>query len=220
MATLPVLNAEGKKVGDYEIESTDIAPRISKQLLHDVVVMYQANLRQGTFRTRSRAEVRGSTKKLYRQKGTGHARAGDKKSGTRRGGGHIMSKRPRDFYYRLPKKAVRLATRMAVASKLESGSVVVIDELNFDAPKTSAMAAVLKAVGLSGASALVTTESLNHNVYKSTRNIPRVDVLPVMDLNALSILKPQKLLVTKGALDALKAKAAGETSDNGAEAEA
>ena len=116
MASLTIFDSSGKNVGKYDLDWTELVPRINKQLLHDVVVMYQSNLRLGTARTRSRAEVAGSTKKMYRQKGTGNARAGSRRSGIRRGGGHIFAKRPRDWTYRLPRKAVQLATRMALAS--------------------------------------------------------------------------------------------------------
>src|SRR5476651_1525197 len=129
MASLSIYNRSGVAVGTYDIEPTDLAPRVNKQLLHDVVVMYQSNLRLGTAASRSRAEVAGSTKKMYRQKGTGNARAGSRRSGVRRGGGHIFAKRPRDFSYRLPRKAVQLATRMALASRIRDAEVVVIDEL-------------------------------------------------------------------------------------------
>ena len=97
--------------------------------------MYQSNLRQGTARTKSRAEVAGSTKKMYRQKGTGNARAGSRRSGVRRGGGHIFAKRPRDWTYRLPRKAVQLATRMALAAKLRDDEVTLIDDLKFERPR-------------------------------------------------------------------------------------
>lgn len=206
MASLPVYDKTGSEVGKYEIEYTDIAPTINKQLLHDVVVMYQANQRLGTFKTKSRSEVAGSTKKMYRQKGTGNARAGSKRSGVRRGGGHIFAKSPRDFSYRLPKKAVRLATRMALAGKIRDGQVVVIDQLAFDAPKTKDMAVILKALKLDGTTTLVTTHEHDPVVYKSARNISGVSVSTVSDLCALSVLKPRRMLVTKAALDAIKQK--------------
>ena len=104
MAKLPILDKTGKQVGTYDIDPAQLAASINKQLLHDVVVMYQANQRQGTFRTKNRSEVAGTTKKMYRQKGTGNARAGSRRSGVRRGGNHIFAKRPRSFYYRLPRK--------------------------------------------------------------------------------------------------------------------
>ncbi len=207
MTTLTIYDKTGGEVGSYEIDPNDIAPRINKQLLHDAVVMYQANRRQGTHRTKSRAEVSGSTRKMYRQKGTGNARAGHRRSGIRRGGGHIFARRPRDYGYRLPHKAVRAATRMAIASKLQDDQVVVIDALDFNEPKTSQMAAILSALGLQGTSTLVATESHDTNVYKSARNIAKVSVSPVSDLNALSVLTPRRMLVTKAALDAIKAKA-------------
>ena len=207
MASLPVYDAQGKEVGKYDIAPTDLAPRISKQLLHDAVVMYQANLRQGTFKSKTRSEVAGTTKKMYRQKGTGNARAGSRRSGVRRGGGHIHAKQPRDFSYRLPRKALQTATRMALASKLRDDQVTIVDALAFDAPKTKSMAGILKALKLDGGSLLLATAKHDANVYKSARNIDRVEVSPAAELNALAVLKPKRLLVTRDALDWLKAQA-------------
>jgi len=208
MSSLPVYDKSGNEVGKYEIDPADLAPQINKQLLHDVVVMYQANLRMGTHKTKGRGEVRGTTKKMYRQKGTGNARAGSRRSGIRRGGGHIFARKPRSYYFRLPKKAVQAATRMAIASKIQDEQLVVIDSLAFSAPETKQMAGILKALKLKGKSTLVTTEAYDVNVYKSARNIDKVTVSPVGDLNALAILVPKRMLVTKAALDAIKAKAA------------
>ena len=204
MATLSIVNESGEEVGKYEIDSAEIADRISKQLLHDAVVMYQANNRQGSHNTRTRGEVSGTNKKMYRQKGTGHARAGSKRTNVRRGGGVARTIKPRDYSYRLPKKALRRATRMAIRSKIDDGEMLVIDELSFDAPKTSRMAAVLKSLGLSSTTTLVATAENEAAVFKSGRNIPGVDVQPVRQLNALSVLKPQRMLVTKAALDKIK----------------
>ena len=213
MATLPVYDKTGAKVGQYEIDYKDIAPRINKQLLHDVVVMYQASQRMGTASTRSRGEVSGSTRKLYRQKGTGNARAGSRKSGIRRGGGHIHALKTRDYSYRLPKKVVRAATRMAVAGKIRDGQLVVIDELKFGQPKTKEFVEVLKALKLDGVTTLVTTSAYDPIVFKSARNVPGVSVSPVSDLCALSVLTPRKLLVTKAALDVLKERSAAGKSE-------
>jgi large subunit ribosomal protein L4 len=204
MPKLTIYDRKGKKVGTYNVESTDFAPRINKQLLHDAVVMYQANVRQGSHQTKSRGMVSGSTKKMYRQKGTGNARAGSRRSGIRRGGGHIFAKRPRDWTYRLPRKAVQLATRMALAAKICDDQVTLIDELAFDSPKTKDMAAILKALNLTGSSLLVTTAAHDANVYKSARNIDRVTVSPVSGLNALCVLEPRRLLMTRAALDAVR----------------
>jgi len=214
MAKLTVFDRKGAEVGSYEIEPTDLAPRISKQLLHDAVVMYEANMRQGTFGTKSRARVAGSTKKMYRQKGTGNARAGSRRSGIRRGGGHIFAKRPRDFGYRMPRKALQLATRMAVASKLKDSQITIIDDLKFGVPKTKEMASLLKAIKINGeASLLVATAGIDKNVYMSARNIEGVSVSPVADLNALTVLKPRRLLFTKAALDWVKEQAKKDDGD-------
>jgi large subunit ribosomal protein L4 len=208
MAKLNVYDRAGSQVGTYEIEPKDLAPRINKQLLHDAVVMYEANLRQGTFATKSRAKVAGTTKKMYRQKGTGNARAGSRRSGIRRGGGHIFAKQPRDFGYRLPRKALQIATRMAVAAKLRDEQITVIDDLQLAAPKTRDMVGILRALKCDGAkTVLVATAAYDANIYKSTRNIEGVSVAPVAELNALTVLRPSRLLFTKAALDWIKEQA-------------
>jgi large subunit ribosomal protein L4 len=207
MVSLTIYNKSGAEVGTYEIDPDAIAPTISQQLLHDVVVMYQASARQGTHRTKDRSDVAGTTKKMYRQKGTGNARAGSRRAPQRRGGYHVFALRPRDYGYRLPRKAVQAATRMAIAKKLRSQDVVVIDELALSEPKTKEMAGILAALKLKGTSTLVATAGLDANVHKSARNIDQVTVSPVSDLNALAVLTPRKLLVTKAALDAIKERA-------------
>jgi len=209
MASLPVYDRTGAEVDTYEIDPAQIAPRINKQLMHDVVVMHQTNLRQGSAKTKSRAEVAGTTQKMYRQKGTGRARAGSRRSGIRVGGGRIFAKRPRDWSYRLPRKAVRLATRMAVASRIVDDEITLIDQLNFQAPKTAEMASILKALELGGQTLLVAVDGYDVNVYKSIRNLEGVSVVPVAELNALSVLRPRRLLMTRAALDAFRRKAAG-----------
>jgi large subunit ribosomal protein L4 len=207
MANLPIFDRTGAEVGRYDVDPAEFAETINKQLLHDAVVMYQANKRQGTFRSKNRSEVAGTTKKMYRQKGTGNARAGSRRSGVRRGGGHIFAKRPRDFSYRLNKKAVRKATRMAVASRIQDDEVLILDELSFPEPKTSDMASIMKALGLEGQTALVATEGYDVNVYKSARNIGSLTVSPVSDLNALMLLTPRRVVLTKAAADALRERA-------------
>jgi large subunit ribosomal protein L4 len=210
MASLTVYNRAGKEVGKYEIDPAELAPRISKQLLHEAVIMYQSNERLGSAKTKSRAEVAGTTKKMYRQKGTGNARAGSRRSGIRRGGGHIFAKRPRDWTYRLPRKAVQLATRMALAAKIRDGEVTLIDDLAFSAPKTKDMATILKVLNLSGTSLLVTTAQHDSNVYKSARNIDQVTVSDVSGLNALKVLSPRRLLMTRAALDGVRQRVAAK----------
>lgn len=210
MVSLPVYDRSGAEVGTYEIDPAELAPRINKQLLHDVVVMYRANRRQGSAKTKSRSEVVGTTGKMYRQKGTGRARAGSRRSPIRRGGGRAFPKRPRDWSYRLPKKAVRLATRMALAARIADEEVTLIDQLSFEQPKTGEMAGILKALNVAGRRLLVAVAEHDVNVYKSIRNLADVSVLPVGDLNALEVLRPQRLLMTTAALDAFREKAAAQ----------
>jgi large subunit ribosomal protein L4 len=212
MASLPILDRSGNEVGRYELELQDLAPRISKQLLHDVVVMYQANQRQGSFKTKGRGEVAGSTRKLYRQKGTGNARVGPRRTGKRVGGGHTFAKRPRDFSYRLPRKALQLATRMAIATKLKNEQMVIIDELKFDQPQTREMAAILRNLNLRGLTTLVAVADRDVNAWKSARNIEGVAIAPAAELNAYQVLKHHRLLLTKGALDRLREKQAASSS--------
>jgi large subunit ribosomal protein L4 len=154
---------------------------------------------------------------MYRQKGTGNARAGSKRTNIRRGGGVARTVKPRDYSYRLNRKAIRLATRMAIRSKIDDGELVVIDQLGFDEPKTSRMANVLKALGLEGTTTLVATADHDAAVYKSGRNISGVSIQPVRELNALSVLKPRRVLVTRDALDRIKdgTFAGGPTAESG-----
>lgn len=212
MVTIPVYNRDGQQIDTYEIDPAELAPRISKQLLHDAIVMYRANLRLGTAKCKSRSEVVGSTRKLYRQKGTGRARAGMRRTPIRRGGGRAHPKRPQDWSYRLPKKALRLATRMALASRIADNEVVLIDELKFDAPKTRDAAAILGKLGLAGMRVLVALDGYDPVTYKSLRNIDKIETMPVSDINAYEILRPKRILMTRAALDMFRTKVAAVTA--------
>jgi large subunit ribosomal protein L4 len=147
--TLNVFNRQGESVGTVQVDPAEFGGTVNRQLLHDVVLMYLANQRAGTHSTLRRGEVAGSTKKLFRQKGTGNARVGNRRTNKRRGGGTAKGPKPRDYEYHLPKKAVRAATRMAILSKLQDNEAVVIDDLAVPAgqpPKTKEVATVLKAL--------------------------------------------------------------------------
>src|ERR1700683_4375781 len=136
MLSLNVYNRQGDAVGTVEVDPDEFGGTINKQLLHDVVLMYQANKRAGTHSTLRRGEVAGSTKKLFRQKGTGNARAGTRRTNKRRGGGTAKGPKPRDYEYHLPKKAVRAATRMAILSKLQDQEAIILDQLQLPEIKT------------------------------------------------------------------------------------
>ncbi|MDR2706411.1 MAG: 50S ribosomal protein L4 [Planctomycetaceae bacterium] len=210
---LPIFDKSGKEIDKLIIDPNTIASRISSQLLHDAVVMYQSNLRQGSAKSKTRAEVAGHKKKMYRQKGTGNARAGHRRSGVRKGGGHIFAKQPRDWSYRLPRKALQVATRMAVASKINDSQITLIDALSIDMPKTKEMASVLNGLKIKE-TVLVAIESYNVNLYKSFRNIDGVRILPVSELNAYEILRPKRVLFTKAAFEAFVAKIPAQSPNN------
>ena len=209
MVSAPLKNASGSDIGSYEFDGAELASGINKQLLHDVIVMYEANQRAGTVRTKSRGMVAGSTKKLYRQKGTGRARAGTRRTPVRVGGGHAFAKKPKDWSYRLPKQAVRLATRMALLSKFQDGEAVVLDSLAVSAPKTRVVADMLKALGVSGDSCLLTIRDHDTVVWQSSRNIASLWVSPAVELNAYQLLHQKRLVVTKDAMDFLRGQGQG-----------
>ncbi|HEV3416422.1 MAG TPA: 50S ribosomal protein L4 [Pirellulales bacterium] len=202
--TVAVRDKTGQSVGTVNFDADELAPGINKQLLHDVVVMYEANRRVGTVQNRNRAQTEGSTKKLYRQKGTGRARAGTLRTGVRRGGGRAHARYPIDYSYRLPKKAIRLATRMALLSKFMDEQVTLLSDLSITEPKTKAIAGMLKSLGLSETSCLLATEAHDGKVWRSGRNIPKLWISSCDDLNAYDLLHQRQLILTRGALDRLR----------------
>ncbi len=196
MISVPVKNMSGADCGTFAFEPSEISDVICKQLLHDAIVMYRANRRVGEVQTKSRGMVAGSTRKLFKQKGTGRARAGGIRTPVRRGGGHAFGKTPRDYYYRLPKKAVRKAMRMALLSKFQDSEAVVLKGWECSGPKTKVIVGFLKAVGLLGKTVLLATEGVDQNVWRSARNIHGVMVLPGADLNAFTLLRQRHLVIT------------------------
>jgi len=204
MHTLQVYSQAGEATGEtFELDLAKIADGVNKVLLHDAVVMYQANLRVGTAKTKSRTEVSGSGKKLFKQKGTGNARMGNKRTPVRRGGGHCFAKRPKDWGYRLPAKALRLATRMAILSKFVDDEVTVVDSIQLDAPKTSAIYKMVKKLGFEDKSCMIAIHQHDPVVWKSCRNIERLSLSPCDDLNAHSVLRRKRFVITKAALNRL-----------------
>ncbi len=204
MLTLNVYNRQGDSVGTVEVDPAEFGGTINRQLLHDVVVMHLANQRAGTHSTLRRGEVAGSTKKLFRQKGTGNARVGSKRTNKRRGGGTAKGPKPRDYEYHLPKKAVRAATRMAILSKFQDNEAIVLDDLNLTEVKTKQVTGLLKALKLNGITCLVGTAEYNKNAYMSARNIPELEVMPTSQFNAYTVLRQKRLVLTKAALEELR----------------
>src|SRR5579862_9833008 len=155
MLSLNIMNRQGESVGTIEVDPAEFGGKVNRQLLHEVVLMYLANQRAGTHSTLRRGEVAGSTKKLFRQKGTGNARVGNRRTNKRRGGGTAKGPKPRDYGYQMPKKAVRAATRMALLSKFQDQEAVVIDDLSLPEIKTKQVVSMLKALKLDGKSCLI-----------------------------------------------------------------
>ena len=223
MLSLPVFNTKGEKIGEESIDPSLLGGDVNKQLLHDVVLMYQANRRVGTVNTKGRSDVAGSGKKLVRQKGTGNARVGAKRTNKRVGGGSAFARRNRDYTYTMPKKAIRLATRMAVLSKIQDHQILILSGLDISQPKTQVVAAALAALQrpdvpktetenktqaakqtLGTATLLIGLHEHDPNFYKSARNIEGVKISPVSDFNTLDILKQRYLVLTPEAFGKLK----------------
>ena len=200
MIDLAVHNKDGQEVESLKVDESAFGGLVRYPLLKQAIVMYQANKRVGTATTKSRGMVAGSGVKLFRQKGTGRARVGNIRTGKRVGGGVTFAKIVRDFSKRMPKKQRRLARDSAILAKLLSNNVIVVDELNFDEPKTKDFISILGNLKIfSKDSCLVTIRDIDINLYTSARNIPRVAVMSVADFNAGDICNHSKMLFTKEA---------------------
>lgn len=202
MIELAVYNRRGEIVGHLAIDEALFGSEVRRRLLRDALLMYEAAQRVGTASTKRRSDMRRSHRKPWRQKGTGRARAGSRRSPLWRGGAVVFGPKPRDYRYRMPRKAVRAATRSAYLAKLQDGQVTVVDELTAPQPKTREMAATLAALSIQR-SCLIAIEAPDANLWKSGRNLPGVAVKPVGDINAYDLLRSQRLLITRGALDKL-----------------
>ena len=198
MINLVVYNPDGQEVESLKVDESAFGGVVRYPLLKQAIVMYHANKRVGTAATRSRSMVSGSSKKLFRQKGTGNARVGNARTGKRVGGGVTFAKKARDFSKAMPKKQRRLARNSAILAKLRSENVVVVDGLTFEKPRTKDFVSLLEKLEIER-SCLVTTGGYDENLYKSARNLPRIAVIPVEQLNAGDICNHSKVLFTKEA---------------------
>jgi large subunit ribosomal protein L4 len=213
MLSLNVVNRQGETTGTIEVDPKEFGGTISRQLLHDACLMFLANQRAGTHSTLRRGEVAGSTKKLFRQKGTGNARVGPRRSNKRKGGGTAKGPKPRDYEYHMPKKAVQLATRMAILSKLQDNEAVVMDDFGLTEVKTKNVATVLKALKLQDTTCLIGTAEYDKNLHLSSRNLAMVEVMPTSQFNAYTVLRQKRLILTKAALEALRKKAPAKKAE-------
>jgi large subunit ribosomal protein L4 len=199
MIDLAVYNASGQEVDRLKVDVAALGGSVRYPLIKQAIVMYHANKRVGTAVTKNRSMVAGSDRKLFRQKGTGNARVGNIRTAKRVGGGVTFAKSVREFRQGMPKKQRKLARDSAILAKLLSNNVVVVDGLSFEKPKTRDFVSVLTNLKIDR-SCLVTVSSADANLCKSARNVPKVAVMPVSELNAGEICRYRKMLFTKEAL--------------------
>jgi len=202
MAVCDIVDTSAKKVGDIELNEDLFTVEVQPGILHDVVCMQRAARRQGTASTKTRGEVRGSGAKPWRQKGTGRARAGSRKSPVWRGGGTAFGPRPRDYSYKLTKKVRRLALRMALSARFGEGNLVIIDEFHMPEIKTKEFVNVMNNFDFDNC--LIVTGEDNKNVKLSARNAVGYKVLPPAGLNVYDILKYPKLMLVQSTLAQLE----------------
>ncbi|AIC92655.1 MULTISPECIES: 50S ribosomal protein L4 [Shouchella] len=200
MPKVTVFNQTGSQVGDIELADAVFGIEPNNSVLHDAVIMQQASLRQGTHKTKGRSEVRGGGRKPWRQKGTGRARQGSIRSPQWVGGGVVFGPTPRSYSYKLPKKVRRLALKSALSSKVQGSELVVLDTLSFEEIKTKSMKEVLASLSVES-KALVVTADYNENVALSARNLPGVTFLTADSVNVLDLLKHDKVVITKDAVE-------------------
>jgi len=196
---IPVYNLAGEVVEHIEISDEVFAVPLNQAVVHQAVVRQQANARQGTASTKTRSEVSGTSGKLFRQKGTGLARAGSRRSPLRRGGGIVFGPRPRSYRQAMPKKMRRLALRCVLSAKVGDEELMVLEQLKLGEPKTKEMAQILATLGV-GSSALIVTAEPEESVIKSVRNIAGIKTLPANLLNVVDILSHKRLLMTVAAM--------------------
>mgnify|MGYP000238813100 CR=1 FL=1 len=202
MAVVDVLNSKGEKVSQVELSDEIFNVPVRSDILHDVVKMQLASRRSGTASVKRRGDVKGSTKKLFRQKGTGRARRGDIKSPLLRGGGAVFGPSPRSYAYKVPKKVRRLALKMALSSKLQENELTVVDRLELERIKTKAFAEVIRALDKNNV--LLVTDAADEKLILSSRNLPGVKVIKVEGLNVYDILKCKDVILLEPAVKAIE----------------
>ncbi len=204
MATvLDVVNQKNERVDQVTLDEGIFGGPVNPFVLHATVVMQQANRRQGTHQTKGRSDVSGGGKKPWKQKGTGRARAGSTRSPLWRHGGTVFGPHPRDYGFRLPKKVRAAALKASLAAQAQAGRITILQGLELERPSTKALAGVLKVLGAEGRVLLV-LQAKDETVWRSARNLPRVQVLPVQGLNVYDLLAANRVVFTRQALGRLQ----------------
>ena len=200
---IQILNQKGEQVAERELSPSIFGIKPNTHVMHEAVVNYLANQRQGSFANKTRAEVRGGGKKPWRQKGTGRARHGSSRSPIWVGGGVTFAKKPRDFSYTLPKKVRQLALKSALSSKAGEDAIILLDELHFEAPSTKAMVNVLNNLKVNEKT-LVVLDNNDVRVARSISNLPKAKSISVNNINTYTVLNYDKIIFTVAALDKLE----------------
>jgi large subunit ribosomal protein L4 len=208
MIDVPVYNMNGERTGEVQVDEAILGGRVRYDLLKQAILTFQMNQWQGSARTKCRSMVEGSTRKLFRQKGTGNARMGTVRTPVRRGGGVAFAKLEQNHRREMPRKMRRAARNSALLAKMKAGAVAVINPLTMDQPKTKQLYTLFKALGADQGCVLALDQA-DPMVYKSGRNIPKTEIRQVAELNAYEILRRRKVLLSKAALDAVLADPAG-----------
>ena len=199
MPKVAVYNIDRQQVGDIELNDNVFGVEVNGGLLHQAVVMQLASQRLGTHATKTRAFVRGGGRKPWKQKGTGRARSGSRRSPLWVGGGTVFGPHPRSYAFSMPRKQRRLAIKCALSDKVQEGSLLVLDALDFEAPKTKQVVKLLQTFEVDNKALIITAEEAE-NVERSSRNIPGVKAINTTGLNVYDILNHDKLFVTKDAV--------------------
>ncbi len=202
MATVSVFNMDGQQVGTMDLSDAVFAAPIRENLVHQAVVQHLANMRQGTQKAKTRAEVSGGGIKPWRQKGTGHARQGSIRAPQWRHGGVVFAPTPRDYSFKMNKKEKQAAIRSALSAKLQEENLIVVDRLAFDEIKTKNMVRVMKNLGAE--KAYVVLEGADRNVFLSTRNLQDIRLSHAGSLSVYDIMKYKKLILTQDAVKAIE----------------
>ncbi|MEZ4528038.1 MAG: 50S ribosomal protein L4 [Desulfobacterales bacterium] len=206
MAVVDVLNSKGEKVSEMELTDAVFNVEVKPAVLHEVVVMQLAGRREGSASVKRRGDVKGSTRKLFRQKGTGRARRGDIKSPLLRGGGSVFGPSPRSYEYKVPKKVRRLALRMALSSKLRENELTVLDRLEMERIKTKDFLAVIQTLGKNNV--LLVIDQKDEKLELSSRNIPQVKVMRSEGLNVYDVLKYKDVILLEPAVRTIEGRLA------------
>jgi large subunit ribosomal protein L4 len=202
MAVVDVINVTGDKVSQVELADDIFNVTVNGSVLHEVVKMQLASRRSGTACVKNRSDIKGSTRKLFRQKGTGNARPGSIKSPLRRGGGVVFGPHPKSWGYKVPKKVRRLALKMALSSKLQDKSLIIVDKIDLEQIKTKPFVQIINKID--AVKALIVSEKGNTNLEMSAKNVPGVKVMPTEGLNVYDILKYEKLLILESSIKGIE----------------